>query len=166
MKASGIRRCTLSTRAPASAGPCGLLVPSSISLKSPISGFCIKQQFHHGKISTPEASNGLMEPESEFLNQYRAAWGEFVRRTNALQDCLIASQPDRTSVELALLETEKARLAYNAARDVLVAQMAGLQQAFRNQPLRPCRKKERFDRSRGCYGNSPASLTARHWPTG
>lgn len=65
-----------------------------------------------------------MDPESEFLNQYRAAWEEFVRRTNALQDGLMAGEPDRARIEAALLEAEKARLAYNAARDLLVAQMA------------------------------------------
>jgi hypothetical protein len=72
----------------------------------------------------------LMDPERDFLNRYRTAWEEFVRRTNALQDCLMASEPDRARVEMALLEAEKARLAYNAARDLLVAQMlAGPQPA-------------------------------------
>ena len=42
----------------------------------------------------------------------------------------MASEPDRARVEMALLEAEKARLAYNAARDLLVAQMlAGPQPA-------------------------------------
>ena len=68
-----------------------------------------------------------MGTKREFLNQYRTAWEEFVRRTNALQDCLTASEPDRARVAVALLEAEKARIAYNAARDLLVAQMAGLQ---------------------------------------
>jgi hypothetical protein len=68
-----------------------------------------------------------MGAKSEFLIQYRTAWEEFVRRTNAMQDCLAASEPDRDRFEMALLEVEKARLAYNAARDLLVAQTAGLQ---------------------------------------
>jgi hypothetical protein len=70
----------------------------------------------------------LMDPEREFLNRYRTAWEEFVRRTNALQYCLMASEPDRTCVEAALLEAEKARLAYNTARDLLAAQMIAGQQ--------------------------------------
>ena len=70
-----------------------------------------------------------METKREFLNQYRTAWEEFVRRTNALQDCFTASEPDRARVEVALLEAEKARIAYNAARNLLVAQMVGLQPA-------------------------------------
>jgi hypothetical protein len=74
----------------------------------------------------PKRLIGLMDPEREFLNRYRTAWEEFVRRTNALQDCLMASEPDRTRVEVALLEAEKARLAYNTARDLLVAQMTHL----------------------------------------
>jgi len=71
----------------------------------------------------------LMETKREFLNQYRTAWEEFVRRTNALQYCFTASEPDRAHVAVALLEAEKARIAYNAARNFLVAQMAGLQPA-------------------------------------
>jgi hypothetical protein len=67
--------------------------------------------------------------KGELLNQYRTAWEEFIRRTNALQDCLTANEPGRVGVEVALLEVEKARLAYNAARDLLVEQMAGLQPA-------------------------------------
>ena len=68
-----------------------------------------------------------MSAKCEFLIQYRTTWEEFVRRTNALQDCLTASKPDRDRVAMALLEVEKARLGYNAARDLLVAQTAGLQ---------------------------------------
>jgi hypothetical protein len=71
----------------------------------------------------------FMRANHEFLNQYRTAWEEFARRTNALQDCLTAGEPDRARVEVALLEAEKARLAYNAARDLLVAQMVGFQPA-------------------------------------
>jgi len=68
----------------------------------------------------------LMETERKDLEQYRTAWEAFVRRTNALQDCLTASEPDRARVDAAFLEVEKARLAYNAARDLRVEQMAGL----------------------------------------
>jgi hypothetical protein len=69
-----------------------------------------------------------MKTKHELLNQYRAAWREFVRRVSELEDCAAVSEPDRTRVEVALLEAEKARLAYNAVRDRLVAQ-AGLQPA-------------------------------------
>jgi hypothetical protein len=66
----------------------------------------------------------FMDAKPEFLNQYRTAWEEFVRRISALQDCLEASEPDRARIEVTLFEAEKARFAYNAARDLLVAQMA------------------------------------------
>jgi hypothetical protein len=71
----------------------------------------------------------FMSTKREFLNQYRTTWKELVRRISALQDCLAASEPDRPRIEVTLLEAEKARLAYNEARDLLVAQIAGLQPA-------------------------------------
>jgi hypothetical protein len=94
-----------------------------------MSEFCIKQALSSEQFRLTKRLMVLMGPEREFLNQYRAAWEEFVRRTNALQDCLMASEPDRAGVEVALLAAEKARLAYNAARDLLVAQMARPQPA-------------------------------------
>jgi hypothetical protein len=70
----------------------------------------------------------------ELSNRYRTTWEEFVRATNALQDSLTATAPDRARAEVALFEAEKARLAYNAARDLLVVQMAG-PRAAANAPL-------------------------------
>jgi hypothetical protein len=70
-----------------------------------------------------------MGTKIELSNRYRTTWEEFVRATNALQDSLAATAPDRARAEEALFETEKARLAYNAARDLLVAQMAGVRPA-------------------------------------
>ena len=75
----------------------------------------------------------FMGTKLELLNRYRTTWEEFVRAANALQDSLIATAPDRARVEVALFEAEKARLAYNAARDLLVEQMAG-QRAAANLP--------------------------------
>jgi hypothetical protein len=92
-------------------------------------GFFIKQGLSREQFRPPKRLMVFMGTKPVFLNQYRTAWEEFVRRTNALQDCLTASEPDRARVEVALLEAEKARLAYNAARDLLVGQMAGLQPA-------------------------------------
>jgi hypothetical protein len=66
-----------------------------------------------------------METRLDLSNRYRATWKEYVRATNALQDSLIAAAPDRAGAELALFEAEKARLSYNAARDLLAAQLAG-----------------------------------------
>ena len=77
----------------------------------------------------------FMGTKLELSNQYRTTWEEFVRATNALQDSLIATAPDRARVEVALCEAEKARFAYNAARDLVVAQMAGLRAAA-NPPSR------------------------------
>jgi hypothetical protein len=87
----------------------------------------IKEELRHEQFRRPKRLRFLMVINREFLNQYRTAWEEFVRSANALQDCLTASEPDRARVEVALLEAEKARLAYNAARDILMAQTAGLQ---------------------------------------
>ena len=67
-----------------------------------------------------------MGTKLELSNRYRITWEEFVRATNALQNSLIATAPDRARIEADLFEAEKARLAYNAARDVVMAQMAGL----------------------------------------
>jgi hypothetical protein len=69
----------------------------------------------------------FMPTKAELLDQYRTAWGNLVYRTNILQDSLTESEPDGFRVEVALMEVEKARLQYNAARDLLVAQMAGPQ---------------------------------------
>jgi hypothetical protein len=66
-----------------------------------------------------------METKLELANRYRATWEEFVRATNALQDSLAAPAPDPARTQLALFEAERARVAYNAARDRLAAQMAG-----------------------------------------
>jgi len=101
-----------------------------------------------------------MGTKRELLNQYRTAWEEFVRRTNALQDCLTANEPDRACVEVALLEVEKARLAYNAARDLLVAQMARLQHA--PKPADEALPQDgRYVPLHVYFGSSPANPTAR-----
>ena len=71
----------------------------------------------------------FMGNKLELSYRYRTTWEEFVRATNALQDSLIATAPDRARVEVALFEAEKARIAYNAARDLVAAQMAGLRAA-------------------------------------
>ena len=91
--------------------------------------FLSKQGLSRKQFRVPKRLIVFMGTKRELLNQYKTAWEEFVRKTNALQDCLTANEPDRARVEVALLEVEKARLAYNAARDLLVAQMAGLQPA-------------------------------------
>ena len=65
----------------------------------------------------------------ELSPRYRTAWEDFVRATNALQDSLSATEPDRDRAEVALFEAEKARLAYNAARDLLAAELAGVRPA-------------------------------------
>jgi hypothetical protein len=67
----------------------------------------------------------FMRTTLELSTRYRAAWDEFVRATNVLQDSL-AAEPDRVRAEAALFEAEKARRTYNAARDLLAAEMAGI----------------------------------------
>ena len=94
-----------------------------------LSRLFIKQGLSREQFRPPKRLIVIMGAKRRFLIQYRTAWEEFVCRTNALQGCLAASEPDRARVAVALLEAEKARLAYNAARDLLVAQMAGLQPA-------------------------------------
>jgi hypothetical protein len=71
----------------------------------------------------------FMGTELELSNRHRTTWEEFVRAMNAFQDSLIATAPDRARLEVALFEVEKARFAYNAARDLVVARMAGLRVA-------------------------------------
>src|ERR1700742_1451255 len=46
----------------------------------------------------------------ELSNRYRTTWEEFVRATNALQDSLAETAPDRVRAEVALFEAERARL--------------------------------------------------------
>ena len=89
----------------------------------------IKEGLRCEQFRLPKRLTVLMRAKREFLNQYKTAWEEFVRRTNALQDSLMASGPDRVRVAVALLEAEKARIAYNATRDLLVLEMAGLRPA-------------------------------------
>lgn len=84
-----------------------------------------------------------METTLELSPRYRIAWEDFVRATNALQNSLIATEPDRSRAEVALFEAEKARLAYNAARDLLVAEMAGIQPAVKSYSQPPQEGKVR-----------------------
>jgi hypothetical protein len=70
-----------------------------------------------------------MRTTLELSKRYRATWEEFVRATNTLQDSLTAAEPDRARAEVDLLEAEKARLQYNAARDLLVAELSGVRPA-------------------------------------
>jgi hypothetical protein len=67
-----------------------------------------------------------MGAKREFFVEYRTTWEEFARRISELQNCGAVGEADRARIGVALLEAEKARLAYNAARDRLAAQIAGL----------------------------------------
>jgi len=71
---------------------------------------------------------------TELSTRYRTTWEEFVRATNVLQDALTATEPDRGRAEGALFEAEKARLAYNVARDLLVAEMSGVKPPSQTPP--------------------------------
>lgn len=86
----------------------------------------IKKSPEQGRFQLRKRPISFMGTKLELLNQYRTTWEEFVRATNALQDSLTTTAPDRACAEAALFEAEKAHLAYNAARDLLVAQMAPL----------------------------------------
>ena len=50
---------------------------------------------------------------------YRATFQTFSRNLQALKILMASSQPDRTAIDAALCNVEKAHLAHNAARDKL-----------------------------------------------
>src|ERR1700732_1446069 len=54
---------------------------------------------------------------------YRSAFEEFSRRVQRVQRLAAAENPDITALDTALLELEKARLAYNACRDALASHL-------------------------------------------
>jgi len=58
-----------------------------------------------------------MGANPELRNQYRATWDVFSRQLDVYQSYVEAG--DAARAEAALLEVEKARMAHNAARDLL-----------------------------------------------
>jgi len=64
-----------------------------------------------------------MGAKEELRNRYRATWDVFSRMLDAYQSCVETG--DGARVEAALLEVERARTAYNAARDRLAQHLVG-----------------------------------------
>lgn len=64
-----------------------------------------------------------MGADGKLLNEYRATWEAFSRNLDRLQK--YAEAGNRSLVESALLEVEKAKAAHNAARDRLAAHLTG-----------------------------------------
>jgi hypothetical protein len=69
-----------------------------------------------------------MGANRELRNAYRATWDIFSRRLEELQACVEAGG---RGADAALLLVEKARIAHNAARDRLAAQLLGEMDAVR-----------------------------------
>jgi hypothetical protein len=57
------------------------------------------------------------------FSDYRTAFTEFARKVRAARALMTASNPDWQAIDAALLELEKARVAYNDRRDVLAQQL-------------------------------------------
>ncbi|HLJ16583.1 MAG TPA: DUF2934 domain-containing protein [Bryobacteraceae bacterium] len=60
---------------------------------------------------------------AEAWQQYRTAFQEFARNATRVQVLTAQPNPDRTAVEAALVELEKARVTYNQSRDALAQQL-------------------------------------------
>ena len=59
----------------------------------------------------------------EAWREYRSAFQQFSQRARKVQLLTTQPNPDRAAIDAALLELEKARLAYNRRRNVLAAQL-------------------------------------------
>jgi len=59
----------------------------------------------------------------ELSHAYRSAFEEFSRRVQRVQDLTADENPDVAALDSALLELEKARLAYNLCRDALASHL-------------------------------------------
>jgi hypothetical protein len=57
-------------------------------------------------------------------NAYRTTFQKYSRKLDALQSLMDSGTPDRSRIEAALLEVEKARAAHSSARDQLAAGLA------------------------------------------
>jgi len=64
-----------------------------------------------------------MGANEELQKRYRTTWEAFSLKLDAYQLCVESG--NRTAVEAALLEVEKARMEHNAARDRLAQHLAG-----------------------------------------
>jgi hypothetical protein len=58
-------------------------------------------------------------PDQADVRNYRSAFSEFAQKVRQARALMNASNPDRQAIDAALLELEKARVAYNHRRDVL-----------------------------------------------
>jgi hypothetical protein len=59
----------------------------------------------------------------EAWRAYQRAFHEFSERVRSLQSLTTDPHPDRLAIEAALVEAEKARLAYDTCRDALARQL-------------------------------------------
>ena len=64
-----------------------------------------------------------MGANEELRERYRVTWDIFSRKLDAYQSCVELG--DVTRIEAALLQVERARMDYNAARDRLAQHLAG-----------------------------------------
>jgi hypothetical protein len=66
---------------------------------------------------------GELSPTSDVWRRYRVAFDEFSRRVQHIQVLSANANGDRGNIDAALLELEKARVAYNDCRSALARQL-------------------------------------------
>jgi hypothetical protein len=59
----------------------------------------------------------------QLFSDYRSAFAEFARKVRQARALMTASSPDWPAIDAALLELEKARVAYEHRRDILAQQL-------------------------------------------
>jgi len=64
-----------------------------------------------------------VQSKTEALRAYRDAFEEFSLRAKRAQDLIEHANPDRAILDRALLDLERARVAYSRSRDVVFQQM-------------------------------------------
>jgi hypothetical protein len=65
-----------------------------------------------------------MDIAPSVFSDYRNAFDEYAQKVRQAQACMAVSNPDRRTIDAALLDLEKARLNYNQQRDALAQQLS------------------------------------------
>jgi hypothetical protein len=66
-----------------------------------------------------------MQRNEELREAYRTTWRVYAQKLDALQTLVDSGRKDVNSIEAAVLDLERARLAHNSARDHLAEQLFG-----------------------------------------
>ena len=65
-----------------------------------------------------------MRTDNSARHTYRAAFGEYASKLDALQRLMESGGPDNGRLEVALQDVESARQAHNSARDLLACELS------------------------------------------